>query len=514
MDENLHDIEDIFHSALNENEAIPSEKVWDKIDKRLDKESVVSIKKKYNNLKRIAILLLVLLGISVYEMNKVNTKNSLSEKSEYASANQKKSGQLKGKIIRESERVTPKKPADLENFKDNNNIVSENNLPADSFYNGNQKTVKEDNTPAYNKPDIPKKYAIQKLQSKDTNPKNQSVFNSSKKVRLTSETFLKSKIKNNNTSGDNVVFTEHENKREYQQIPYYKIQQNVLVANIIFESKKVIDLKNSLAPLSAFAIKMADSDRRHVAQSKISKKQRLPRFSLMPFFSPDIAWYHLQDENTNNQSGNAVDIEREETHEFSSTAGVLADYKINKHWGFQSGITLSNINIVTDPETIYAQPDNSGNVKYRVNTSSGYGFILPSYSANPVVGDSLYAFTSIHSLQYIGIPLSVAWSFIKNKFTISAQTGVSVNFLTEARLETTVEKGPDNSVETANNIQGLKKVYLSGLAGIGADFKLNKKIYLAVAPTMRFALNSINKNAAVKSFPMSFGSSVGVKIEL
>ena len=514
MDENLHDIEDIFHSALNENEITPSQKAWEEIDNRLDKENVVSIKKKYTALKRIAILLLLLLGISVYEMNRVNNRNNSAENNEHASAYQNKSPQSKDKILRESKEVTAKKSNDLENLNDSSDIIRENRLPADSFSNGNQNTAKEGNTAAYTKRQNSKKYTNQKSHSKNINQKNQTVFNSSKKVRLTSETFLKSKIKNVNPSENNVVFAEHTNKKRCQQIPYYKSLQNNLVENMILESIKALDLKNSLKPLVITATKVTYTGARYAAHIKPNNNRKLTRFSITPFFSPDIAWYHLKDENTNSQSGNAVDIEREETHEFSSTSGVLAGYKINKHWGLQSGITLSNINIATEPETIYAQPDNSGNIKYRINTSSGYGYILPSYSANPVIGDSLYAFTSTHSLRYIGIPVSVTRIFIKNKFTIGVQVGVSANFLTKARLETTVEKGFDNSVETVNNIQGLKKVYISGMTGIGIDFKLNKKLSLAFVPAMRFALNSINKNATVKSFPMSFGSSVGLKIEL
>ena len=212
--------------------------------------------------------------------------------------------------------------------------------------------------------------------------------------------------------------------------------------------------------------------------------------------------------------GNANDIEGEEKHEFSSTYGALIDYKINKRWGVQSGITFSNTNINTEPEIIYAQPDNTGNIKYRINTSSGYGFILPSYSANPSIGDSLYAFTSTHLLRYVGIPLSATYSIVKGKFIFSAKAGASINFLTKGKIETTVEKGFDNSTETINNIQGLKKLYFTGLAGIGVDYKFTKRTSLAFVPTMRFALNSINKNAIVKSFPMSFGSSIGLKINL
>ena len=175
---------------------------------------------------------------------------------------------------------------------------------------------------------------------------------------------------------------------------------------------------------------------------------------------------------------------------------------------------MSNTNITVDPKTIYAQQDNTGSVKYRINTSSGYGYVLPSFSSNPAVGDSLYAFTSTHSLQYIGIPLAVTYNVTRGKFKFNALAGLSANILTKAKLETTVEKGFINAPETVDNLQGLRKIYFSGLAGVGVDYKLSKKTAVTFAPTMRFALNSINKDATVKSYPMSFGFVLGLKLDL
>ena len=180
----------------------------------------------------------------------------------------------------------------------------------------------------------------------------------------------------------------------------------------------------------------------------------------------------------------------------------------------QSGVTLSNTHIIIEPKTIYAQADNTGSIKYRINTSSGYGYVLPSFIANPAAGDSLYAFTSTHSLQYIGIPLAVTYNITKGKFGFNALAGVSTNILYKAKLETDVEKGFNNELEVVNNIQGLKKMYFSGLAGVGVDYKLTNKTSLVFSPTMRFALNSINKDAPVKSYPISFGFTVGLKIGL
>ncbi len=510
MDKDLQDIEDLFYSALNDNEENPSPKAWGEVDNQLDKESVISIKKKYTSVKRIAILLLLLLGISVYELNKIYDRNNFAENKKPDSINQKKSTQSFDKISKETTGNVSGQPAGSNSWK---NMPKGNETLPDSL-NYQQELADEVYEKNNEKKYLKEKYLVQSSPSKKRIWKNQLVFDSSKKLSLTSEPFVRSAVKNENPADDNRSFADYNNNKEYQQIPYYKSLQNELAENMILESKDSIDIKNSYQLLITSEANIFNTGNSNVAENKKKNTETLSRFSITPFFSPDIAWYRLQDENVNNQAANAIDIERDEKHEFSSTYGVLADYRLNKQWGLQSGVTLSNINIITEPEIIYAQPDNSGNVKYRVNNSSGYGYILPSFSSKPGIGDSLYAFTSTHSLRYIGIPISVTYSFIKNKFTLGAKMGVSANFLTKAKLETSVEKGPDNSVEIVNNIHGLKKAYFSGLAGISIDFKINKRIALAFAPSMRFALIPINKNALVKSYPMSFGSSVGLKIEL
>ena len=74
MDKNLQNIEDLFKEAFeNDEEQLPPG-VWNNIEHVLDKDNLVSIKKKYNSLKKFAILLLFLLvGFSIYELSKNGT---------------------------------------------------------------------------------------------------------------------------------------------------------------------------------------------------------------------------------------------------------------------------------------------------------------------------------------------------------------------------------------------------------------------------------------------------------
>ncbi|HEY5371973.1 MAG TPA: hypothetical protein VIJ75_23575 [Hanamia sp.] len=222
----------------------------------------------------------------------------------------------------------------------------------------------------------------------------------------------------------------------------------------------------------------------------------------------------MHDNQSGSQNGNATDAENSETGTFSYTVGALVEFKTGRNWSWQSGFTLSTTNRDIDPGTIYAKAVNTGTVKYQINTSSGYGYILPSFSNNPNVGDSIFSMSTTNTLQYLGIPLSVKYSINKGKFTLNAITGISLNFLTQGKITTEVEKGNDNEIAIVDKIYGLKKFYMSGIAGVGLDYTFYKSLFVSFSPTLRFALNAINKNVPVISYPNTLGFSLGLKMKL
>ncbi len=244
--------------------------------------------------------------------------------------------------------------------------------------------------------------------------------------------------------------------------------------------------------------------------SKKARKQS--SFSITSFYSPDFAFYHYKNNDVGNS--NNMDFKKTETESYSSTFGALIDYNISKKWGLQSGITLSTSNFDLESKTIYAQRDNSGAIKYKLSTSVGDIFVKPSFSGNPNIGDSLFAKSTTHTLQYIGIPMAVTYILYKGKFTLNIMSGIRANFLTRGSITTELKSGNDNETETTNRIDGLKSFYISGLAGIGLDYNIHKNLSLYISPTFRFALNSINSNTNVKSFPNSVGFTTGLKIKL
>ncbi|MFM9909235.1 MAG: outer membrane beta-barrel protein [Chitinophagaceae bacterium] len=513
MDENLHNIEDLFHSALDDNEETPSQNVWEGVDKRLDKDNIVSIKRKYTNIKRIAVLLLLLLIsyalFDVYKSNRNQNGNNIAKNTDTINLDkQNRSNKIADKV---SDRSDEKNTVTLIDTSSNTNIIKET-LAFENSVDGKETKINLQQSNPVDRNQLQKQNNTERIKSiKDIKESQETLTSNQKKKRNTKGTY---RIKITNALPTEDEELAQQNDYADNQIPSIPNKKNTLGKEEIVKRKDSIEAKKIADLTASVKTKIADSTKNAVAKNNKKKPIKQSRFSLTPFFSPDIAWYRLQDDEIAGQHDNAKEIEKEEKHEFSYTYGVLADYKINKRWGLQSGLTLSNTNIVVEPKTIYAQQDNAGGVKYRINTSSGYGYVLPKYSTNPVVGDSLYAFTSTHSLQYIGIPLAVTYNVTKGKFKFNALAGVSANILTKAKLEATLEKGFNNSIETVDNLQGLKKVYFSGLAGVGVDYKLTKKTSVVFAPTMRFALNSITKDAPVKSYPVSFGFNVGLKISL
>lgn len=530
MDKNLPDIENLFRSNLYDNEDMPSSKVWSGVEQTLDKDSVVSIKNKYGNLKRVTIvLLLLLIGLSIYDLriNYVKRKSAEGNKLVSREAAKRKSIKINADKIRP--------------------LITNSVMLA----NKNKSSNLNDSSLSSIKPNLIAKALQLERRSKEYTVMNHLKQKAQYIFGLKNKPF---KLQNNKTIdlkniSDGIIFGEQVNKpgQNHNQLvaklmrddmhnsgirpdkKYSSIYKERLVkSQITYTPLKINSLVNIAGKLNVLLIdtlklhplvnvKSTAGINNNLGGNKKDQKQgtgRESKLSATLFFSPDFAWYRLQNDLTDNQSVRADDIEKGEQHEFSSTAGALIDYILSKHWAIQSGLTYSNTAITVEPRTIYAQADNAGTIKYRFNTSSGYSYLLPSFSTSPGIGDSLYAFTSSHTLQYMGIPLAIKYSLWMGKVNLNVMLGVSANFLTKGKIETVLEKGTTNESEIINNIQGLKSAYASGLFGVGAEYKLKKSISVTFTPTVRFALSAINKGAVVKSYPNSFGFATGIRIKL
>jgi hypothetical protein len=469
MAENLHNIDKIFRDSLEGHEEVPSQQVWNAIDSNLDKNKIKQINRKYTRLKRAAfLLLLLLLCITIYDLGIKHPGDKVAKGNNNSITNKK-------------------------DVPENNPGTGQNAVPKNDNNNLSAKTIRETkNIAGENK----------------IHPDNISVTDNS----------------STKTIGDIPAAVSKKNIAGIKNPDKYKREEKGLVSNLPVPDQKT-NKQSIIIPLSIVnpgkpVLQSLQSTKKitlpaslnNVAKSGKSGPLKQSKFSVTIFLSPDFPFSRLQKDPPDNQL--LDNIKEAEKPDLSTTTGIWIDYKLNDHWSLQSGASYSNAIILIDPKTIYAEQDNNtGDVKYRFNASSGYGYLLPSFANSPTIGDSLYAFTSTHTLRYLNIPLAVKYDLQKGKFNFFATGGISSNISLEGIIETVVENNSYNESEVINRLHGLKKIYFSGLVSIGAEYKLNSKFSLMISPTGRFAINSINnKDAPVKSYPNSFGMSAGIRM--
>jgi hypothetical protein len=147
---------------------------------------------------------------------------------------------------------------------------------------------------------------------------------------------------------------------------------------------------------------------------------------------------------------------------------------------------------------------------YEYNTSSGYGYILPSFRVAPVVGDSLYTRTSVHKLEFLTIPLLARYTFDHKKYSVAPGIGIAINLLTKANLKTEVNDNTESEIEFITKLKGLKKISYSFLLSSDFRYKASKKWSLHVSPYVKYALAPVNSGGVVKTYPYNLGGNVGV----
>lgn len=499
MDKNLQNIEDLFKKGLEGNEESPSEEVWNAIDQSLEKANSLKFRKKYYTLKRATAILIVMLALlSIYILRNDSQKQPGSKsknKNVVTSEPAPKNG-----IIENQQSPTEKiNKAPVENQENNTppkeNLTTENEQAeiskTDSQQSGSSakniraETAISSKAPAYNK--------VNKKISEANKPAEE----------ITTENIAEVK------KSPSLSPIKQRNETALQQPQ----KQVIAPAPIIFNAQDILSFNDLENLKNAKTISSYNSPSRIVSKTPIHIPGP-PRWFATIFYSPNIAFSHLRDEDHSSNNSYSRELEKNEKGSYSYSFGVLVDYRLNNKFSLQSGISLSTIKMNLEPEKIYAERDNQGNVKYQINTSSGKGYILPSFSSNPRVGDSLFTDKIKHSLQYTSIPLAAKYYVTNNRLSINLVAGFSTNILSQGKISTEVNKGNEREHEKTHDIHGLRSLYFSGLTGIGFNYNIYRNLSLNFSPTINFAIDPINKNTPVNSYPGTINFQLGIKAKL
>ena len=466
MDKHLHkDIGEQFSNEINKLKQQPRGHIWENIDKVLDKTDATNYKDKFIRLrKRTLLLLLLLVGISTFSVIYLNTfkpKNNPQYAADYHNSSaQKINGQAEA--AKKNNTVTVNDEALTTN---NFNQQPVTNIPPAGLVNNHDEDL----------------YFPGKLSIKQ---------NGKTKTKITGAVAMEdeSAIVNEIPTADTAVT----NKNVQKSMP------GAIAKSANVENKPdAVSNKIEKNPLPAV--------------SKSNNKKQINKnlkFTLTAFAAPDYSRYRLVNDKPNSYDDKAGIATRERS-DLSSSVGVLLGYKVGNKIIVQSGIIYSTTNISIAATKIYAEKDNAGAVKFRYNTSSGYGYLLPSFSTSPAVGDSLFADGANHTLRYISIPIIAKYKMGSSKLTFNPGIGITINFLTKATLTTDLVDRLNRETEYISKLEGIKKFSAGIILTPELQYQLSKKWSISAMPYFKYSLGPINKGNVVKTYPYTFGLGVG-----
>ena len=500
MKDDFEDIDNLFRDALSESNEAPSGKAWSAVEVSLDRKSVADLSKKYNKLKRLVALLLLLLTVSIsYEIYHLN-------QSHQSLKDNKQEGSISA--------ANPKDNTTGNVSQGNtNNVLSPGKASANDPDHLNN-TSSSDNEAIVIKRARPKQSIF--LRSSRTHREKISVLNGSQVADAsdfnTDQPFLKVR---------NTTVALHEKTNEASTSAFDNNRDGVYsysAADVPIINAKLN--QGNTAALAINATKLAPallenkSSKAPVA-SKLSKGSHLlQRISINPFYAPDIDIYQVKDGGHRNGGG---DFHNDEDRKYSYTTGVNINVSLNKHLSLRSGLAYSSTSLHVSSRDIYAMQDNNGDTTFRFDGSCGSGNFHPPHGAGQSanIGDSLQVTDANNSLGYLRVPLALQYSLAKGRFIFDAFAGAAISFLIKGSLTATVGSGTAKELQTVSSVDGLKKTTYTALMGLGTEYVLNRRINLTFSPLATLALTPINTSAsAVQTYPNTLSFAAGIKIKL
>ena len=233
------------------------------------------------------------------------------------------------------------------------------------------------------------------------------------------------------------------------------------------------------------------------------------RLSITPYFSQEFAGYNFADDDET--APNGKEIEKAERNIFSASVGMYINYKINKRWMLQSGISYSWSRSIMDSSQSYAEMNAAGDIAFKLNTASGFSFLhTPSFIV-PMVGDSMATAKTHSELHYVTVPLVLSYRIPMRRFTFLAGAGMTFNILTHATLETDIYGANYKQNESEIPIRGLKKVNFGLLIKAEIQYRMTSKMAFSLIPSFKNTLGPINmKNSSLQAYPYNFGIGAGI----
>ena len=502
MNKDLHDIDELFRSALEGKKETPSAFVKESLLAHLDKKDAESYKKRFIVWKRAAILLLVLLaGIVLYESGIVKTgagysTNKIIPKKQDPGIpdNNPITDQANTNKIFEEPASENKKPFSKKEDTTNGGLSTQAH---------NLKTPRQKDNRDSNADPVPAKE-----NPHDNNfagQKNKPLTRQIKSLtgNKTTETIPDLSIPNNDYKKEAVLVNKNSLKEKRITAPLANKIQLVQTDDLAFSSLKY-PIAHQLKISATIDSLLKNNLANNINLKRIHHFH--PYWTLTGLVTYDRVNYKLDSD----LPSNITSIKHREVHEPSFSASLLATRQVREKWGLQTGLIYSNTAIGISPQKIYALQDPAGDIAYKYITSSGYAYIKPGFGPAPVFGDSLVTTEAKHRLHSVRIPVVIKYTVGRNKLLFIPGAGLEANFITRAKLETEIQDAANRETVFINKLNGAKSFYWSFMADAELRYNINKKLSCSIRQVFRYAISAITENNIVETFPYGFGTGLGL----
>ena len=204
----------------------------------------------------------------------------------------------------------------------------------------------------------------------------------------------------------------------------------------------------------------------------------------------------------------------EKTFNNSTSYGLGVSYNVNKRLSVKTGV--SNLNLDYDTENIafyssFEDQSKISNTNIERNSNGKYLVlkhekdISKSVIENQMIPSNQNSGKLNQKTQYVEVPLELSYAILNKKIGIAIKGGMSTLFLTENVISISGNDG-NMQIGKASN---LNNVHFSSNVGLGFSYNFMKNFQLNLEPTLKYQINTFNKNAEDFS-PYVIGVNTGI----
>lgn len=207
----------------------------------------------------------------------------------------------------------------------------------------------------------------------------------------------------------------------------------------------------------------------------------------------------------------------EKTFNNSTSYGVGVSYNVNKRLSVKTGV--SNLNLDYDTENIafyssFEDQSKISNTNIERNSNGKYLVlkhekdISKSVIENQMIPSNQNSGKLNQKTQYVEVPLELSYAILNKKIGIAIKGGMSTLFLTENVISISGNDGNDGNMQIGK-ASNLNNVHFSSNLGLGFSYNFMKNFQVNVEPTLKYQINTFNKNAEDFS-PYVIGVNTGI----